>query len=188
MPAVTLWLFAFGGVALARRPRAEGESSPLLIPVRILVAVAFLVLAVIPAKVSVSSARFSDSLTAFYAGECPRAKLHAREALEASSERAAPYAVIAICDMREGLYPAAQYAMSQAHRKDPHNWEWIYDLAVTQAATGRNSYRTAKQAVKLNPNDETVSAEPTRFGPANRGKWVQLARRTPLFPPGQGDP
>jgi hypothetical protein len=154
----------------------------------VLVAVAFLVLAVIPAKVSVSAAHFSKSVDALYAGECPQAKAHAREALGASGERAAPYVVIAICDMREGLYPAAQYAMSQAHRKDPHIWDWIYDLAVTQAATGRNSYRTAKLAVKLNPNDENVAAEPIRFGPANRGKWVQLARKTPLYPPGQGDP
>jgi len=192
MPATTVWLFAFGGAALARSrpgsPNGAGRSRLLGWAARLAAAVACLALAVTPARVAIAAGRFDEALAAFRAGDCPQAKRHAGEALSAEPQRAAPYELIAFCDMREGRYRRAVVAMQGARRHDPHSWEVFYGLAVARAAAGLDPRAAAARAARLDPRSPHALSAKALFGPGDRDNWVRAGRDAPLLPPAAGDP
>ena len=190
MPATTVWLFAFGGAALARSPRTKPRSRSWAwgAAARVAGIAACLALAVIPARVGIAAGRFESALGDFRSGNCRKAKLEARSSLSAEGQRAAPYALIAFCDMREGRYRLALGAARAAHERDPHNWETYYGLAVARAAMGLDPRAAAERAAVLNPNEPLASTAPTALGGRDRRAWIAAGRSAVLLPPTQEDP
>ena len=161
MPAVTLWLFALGGAALARAPREEGAEKaprgvprPLSIALRVAGVAACLLLAVLPARVALSEYHFDRSEARMRAGDCAGARDEARAALRAMDKRASPHHVLAFCDLRTRRWVDAEREFSLAVARDPHNWALRQGRAVARAATGMEWRRDARLAVELNPRSE----------------------------------
>ena len=189
MPAVTLWLFAFGGATLARVPRDPPRGRPVArLVARVGTVVLFLGLAVIPARLALSAARYSGALDAFQSGDCGKTHRDARGSLAASGQRAAPYVLIGLCELRSGNPRAALGAMRKAREHDPYNWATNYDLTVAMAANGIDPRPIAKRVVMLNPLDSLAKSAPHRFGGRNARQWKLSGREAPLLPPALGDP
>ena len=81
MPAVTLWLFAAGGAALARSEGAPVHRRATSRADRVLVGVA--AIAVVPMLIFIAQSRFDDSLDQFRAADCPAAIDSARSSSSA---------------------------------------------------------------------------------------------------------
>jgi hypothetical protein len=191
MPAVSLWLFACGGAALARslRWRRRSKSRELR---RTLVraggAIACVGLALVPAQVAISQARLSNSIGDLEAGRCMAARSEADGALSAVGSRPAPYMVIANCDIEEGRYGAANVALLRALDRDPGNWELHYELAIARGGAGLDPRAAARTAAALNPYEELARSAPTRFKGRNKDAWERAARSALLIAPTPGDP
>lgn len=151
MPAVTLWLFAIGGAALAARADPDSERAP---PqwARVAVGLALLAGAVAPGLVLASQHRLDDSVTAYYAGDCPRAMDRVAASISALEIRPEPYEVIAYCQVRHGNGQAAVRAMKEAVEREPGNWAFQYGLALVEGASGLDSIPSARAAKRLNPH------------------------------------
>ena len=191
MPAVDIWLFAFGGAALARslrwrRRKRRTELKRTLL--RAGGAIACLFIAIVPAQVAISQARLVSAIGAMQRGQCGKAVSDANSSLSAVSQRPAPYTVIAFCDMREGRFGSATVAMERALQRDNANWELYYGLAVARAGAGLDPSAAAKKAAALNPLDELAGSAPHHFRGNNRHAWEREALSAPLLPPGPGDP
>jgi O-antigen ligase len=156
MPAVTLWLFAFGGLALAAAPREHRPAARVAMPVRVAVVAVLALLVVLPIRMAVSEARMGDSLDALRAGDCTGAIADARAAISALRERPAPYQAIGFCELLRHRPEAASRAYRRAALRDPGNWELWHDLAVAQGRAGRDPRRSVNRAARLNPNNEDV--------------------------------
>lgn len=191
MPAVTLWLFALGGAALARslRWRRHRRRNGLrMTALRAGGAIACVFLALIPAQMAISQARYSSALDELRAGHCRVAQRDADEALSALDERPSPYVVIALCEIDRGRYGAATVAMQRAVRRDPRNWELHYDLAVSRAGAGLDPRAAARRAARLNPRDDLARSAPKRFRGSSPEAWQRAAETAPFLPPELGDP
>jgi O-Antigen ligase len=189
MPAVTLWLFALGGAALARtranRPARRPEWS---LAARGLAALAVLAVLVTPVKVAVSEARMADALEAMNAGECATAADKARAALDVVPERPTPHHVIAYCALQERRHPRAVRSMQAAVRLDPKNWEFRYGLAIARARAGLDPRREAAIATRLNPLDPMLPAALERLSGHTPRQWRHAVRRLALTLPGPPNP
>jgi O-Antigen ligase len=187
MPAVTLWLFALGGLALAG-PRLRdvaaadrgtvGAGPPNI--VRIVAALGVLVLAVTPAATTVSQARLDDAVAAFKRGDCPAAIDAALGSLDALKVRPEPYEILGYCDIRQGQPRLALQAMENAVSRDPDSWETHYGLAIVRAAAGFDPSAELATARRLNP----LESKPIETARLLRGddpqKWRRRALRARL--------
>ena len=111
LPAVTAWLFAAGGIALARPPGAP--ETRLVAPSRIARVVAALVvlaLAVTPVLNAIADARLRDSVTAFKAGDCDTAIDKALSATSALGARPEPYAILGLLRRPPRRQPSSRSA------------------------------------------------------------------------------
>ncbi len=167
MPAITVWLFALGGLALAA-PVAPGDNGDEQVPhrpavrglpplVRIVAALALLLLAVVPARIVLSGGALSESAAAFARGDCGAAVDRALDASEALAVRPEPYAILGYCDVRLGLPELAVRAMENAVARDPANWEYAYGLALVRANAGLDPRPAASRALELNPLEGMVN-------------------------------
>jgi O-antigen ligase len=191
MPAVTIWLFAFGGAALARslrwkrrRPRNELKTTV----IRVGGAIACLLLAVVPARVALSQARLNSAIEAMNNNDCQAARSYANDSLSAVSQRPTPYTVMAYCDLMVGHYGSATIALQRALQRDPDNWELHYSLAVARAGAGFDPRGAAQRAALLNPNEPIAASAPLRFRGQNRRALKAAAEDAPRLPPKVGDP
>src|SRR5207248_2734572 len=94
MPAVTLWLFAAGGAALAKHEREQGAERHPAPPLRASLALACVALAALPAAIAVSQNRIDTAGHALARGDCASATRAARSALDMFSFRPEPYRVL----------------------------------------------------------------------------------------------
>ncbi len=191
MPAVTLWLFALGGAALARslRWRRRRHRSELRTTVvRAGGVIAFLFVAIVPARVALSQASLDSAIGALKSGNCATAEADANSALSEVSQRPTPYAVIAYCDIRRGRYGSAMIALQRALQRDPNNWALHYGLAVARAGVGLDPRGAARRAAALNPYESLAHSAPFRFRGVNKRAWERAAHSAPLLPPEPGDP
>jgi O-antigen ligase len=187
MPAVTLWLFALGGAAIAasgrRRRSLFGVPSP---PLRAALAVGCLVVAIVPALVLISQTRLDNSADAFKAGKCPEAVDEARASTSALGMRPEPYEIIAFCEARVGSPERGIEAIEKAIDRDPLNWEYRYGLAIMRGVAGQNPRPAARRALLLNRfNPEALEAV-NRFRTSSRQEWRRqanylLRRSTPFY-------
>lgn len=106
---------------------------------RIIVALALLLLAVVPGRIALSAGALMDSATAFARGDCATAVDRALDATGALDVRPEPFAILAYCDVRLGFPELAVRAMKKAVSRDPGNWEYTYGLALVAGQRGARS-------------------------------------------------
>ncbi|HYH59623.1 MAG TPA: O-antigen ligase family protein [Thermoleophilaceae bacterium] len=182
LPSVTLWLFAAGGVALAR-PEGAPETriaAPGRLP-RVVVALGVLALAVTPVLNALADARIRDSVTALKAGDCEGAIDDALAATSTVSARAEPYAVLAFCDVRLGEPMLAERMMRTAVERDPNNWIYRYGLALVLAVLGEDPRGEIAEARRLNPLEgKAIRLERAFNATDDPGEWRRRALRARL--------
>jgi hypothetical protein len=193
MPAVTVWFFAIGGLAVARRvtggsdgddarpARTSAQGPPRL--VRLLAALGCLLLAVVPARIALSAGALEDSARAFARGDCATAVDRALDATGTLAVRPEPFAILSYCDVRLGAPALGVRAMEKAVARDPHNWEYAYGLALVRASAGLDPRAAARRALALNPREGMVREMLARFGETEDPReWRKraLAMRLPV--------
>jgi O-Antigen ligase len=168
MPAVTLWIFALGGAALAapaRTPWVKFSPSPAL---RAGIAGTLIVVGVVPAVVTISQGKLDDAVQAFLRrGDCPQVIDEARSASSVLSLRPEPYRLEGYCQARLGQARRAVHSMQEAVDRDPGNWQYRYSLAVAQAAAGADPRPAAGEALRLNPLGSATRDLVKRFASTN---------------------
>jgi hypothetical protein len=195
MPAVTIWLFALGGAALARPLRTPAESDAPSTARRVRTVLlrgsavgACVVLAVLPARVAVSQGHLEESIARMRAGDCAGARAEARRSLDALDKRASPHHVIAWCELHAGRPESAVAASARALRNDPDSWALLQTAAVARAWSGLDARAEASRAASQNPQSELTRATVlavTRGTPRAR---TRAARRMTVTLPELGDP
>jgi hypothetical protein len=188
MPAVTLWLFAFGGSALATRSGRWRPGARSSVALRVAAVAGCLGLAVLPARVAVSEARLDQSRHALATGDCATARSAAHGALEAVGSRPTPHYVMAVCLMRERRPSAAGRSLRRALERDPDNWELHYAHGVARAAAGQDPRPVLRRAAGLNPHSELVRSLIDALDESPRRAWRRLGYAAPLTPPQATDP
>lgn len=176
IPAVTIWLFAAGGLALAARvepPGSDANAKAHAAPRgdragarglgRVLVALACLVLALVPARIFLSDGALRESAQAFARGDCATAVERALDAAEALGARPEPYAILGYCDVRLGVPLLGVQAMEKAIARDPRNWEYHYGLALVRGASGLDPRPATRRALELSPNLDMAFTAARRF-------------------------
>jgi O-antigen ligase len=176
MPAVTLWLFAIGGAALAASARSERLIGPPSLPARSLAAVACFGIAIVPGLVMVSEARLDESADAFARGDCARTITAADSARSVLGGRSQPYELIGFCRLRQGRPRQAVQELTRAVERDPENWEYRYGLAVARGAAGLDPRPQAQAALRLNPMDAEAKQVARLFRTRERHAWSRKAR------------
>lgn len=173
MPAVTLWIFALGGAALARTARADETVPRWTIALRVFGVLACAAVLILPAKVALSQARIDSSLDALGEGDCVTARSDARRALDVLSIRPTPFHIIGYCDLEQRRPRAAIHAMQSAIDQDPENWEFHLALAVSRARAGLDPRGEAQRALQLNPRENLALRAVAAFRPDG---WLKAAR------------
>lgn len=201
MPAVTAWLFAAGGLALAapiRSPSHEqiepGEEQPATAAVtaatrrvaprdlgRIVAALGVLGVLLVPLSIYRSQGPLLDAARAFARGDCPTAIDRALASRDALGVRSEPYVVLGYCDVRLGRPRLAVRALEQAVRLDPGNWETHYGLALVRGAAGLDPRPQARVAARLNPSDsDLATAAVALLDTESPRAWRRRALAAPL--------
>lgn len=194
LPAVTAWLFALGGIALAapavavrRQERGLGVHavgarpswSPAT-PARVLLAVGAVLLAATPALAALSQVRLDAGVAALKQGDCGRAIRQGLSATSVMPPRPEPWEVIGYCDARLGYSALAERAFDNAIRLDRDNWQLHYGLAVVRAAAGADPRPAAREALRLNPRGELPRDAVRRFATRSPATWRARARSAPF--------
>jgi hypothetical protein len=174
MPAVSMWVFALGGAALAASPRGRLRP-PGTIP-RIAAVVACAAVGIVPGLVLVSQARLDDSADAFERGDCAAAISDANDAISALGVRPEPYEIRAFCRAKNGDAAGAVRDMEQAVDHDRDSWTYHYGLALARGAAGLDPRPEARQAARLNPLDPEAQAIARRLKGAGPPAWKREAR------------
>jgi tetratricopeptide (TPR) repeat protein len=185
MPAVTLWLFALGGATLAASARERRVEVPLAPALRAAVAAAIVLIGLVPALIVVSQGRLDAAVQAFLQrGDCEQAIEQAQRSRSALPMRPEPYRLEGYCEARQGRMRAAVDSMRQALDRDPHNWQYLYSLAVAQAAAGIDPRPAAREALRLDPEGAATRDLVERFPAADPRLWREQAApllEEPLF-------
>ena len=179
LPAVTIWLFAVGGVALASRRRETVDAEPTQ-GARVVVALLLLVATVGPGLVLVSQRQLDESVDAFKRGECSQAIERAAASVSTLEGRAEPYEVLAYCQVRSGKGLLAVRAMKEAVEREPANARFRYGLALVRGAAGLDPRRAARAARRLDPqgrNARELVAELAKATPAERRRLSAFLAR-----------
>jgi hypothetical protein len=189
MTAATIWLFALGGAALARAQTKAPSADParqrsrlVQLPIRGAVALACLVLAILPARIAIAQSHLRTALGEARSGNCAGGVSDARRSLKTFKSPAA-YQTIAWCTI-ERHPPLALQAITAALEVDPNNWELHYALSISRAANGLDPRPEMRTAARLNPHAR-LPKEALRDFQRGHGarRWHFLARRTPLTLP-----
>jgi hypothetical protein len=176
IPAITFWLFAAGGIALAARP-GTGPSRPLRGVTRAVLVVGLLLLAITPARLAMSDRLLTRTVSDYKAGQCGPALDAAHSSSSWLPVRPEPYQVVSFCESSAGRGAASIAAMNQAISRDPHNWKYRYGLAIVQARTGVDPRPAARLALRLNPREAQARAAVARFRGRTRTSWRRELRR-----------
>jgi O-antigen ligase len=176
MPAVTLWVFALGGAALAARSE---RPSPIARPgavARPIAVLACFAVAVVPGLSLVSDERLQESAGAFERGDCAAAIDAADSSIGALAMRPEPYELRAFCRLRGGRIGAGVEDLERAVDRDPQSWTYHYELAIARGVAGSDPRPEALRALRLNPLDVEAQDAARRFNTANRRAWRRQAR------------
>ena len=179
MPAVTIWLFALGGAALAAPAGAARLRAPGRL-LRIVLALGVLLLAITPVMVARSQMKLDDAVQAFKARDCRGAIDDSLASLSAINARPEPFELIGYCDVRLGFDDLAVSNLEQAVRRDPANWELHYGLALVRGAVGQDPRPAARRALALNPREPIAREAVARLDTERRSVWQREARLLPL--------
>lgn len=181
MPAVTIWFFALGGLALSSREGANrfpvpGRST------RVALGVGCLTLLVTPVLMAVSQRSLNAAADAFENGRCAQVVAHALDSIAVLGTRPEPFELIGYCDVRLGQPELAIRLMRGAVDRDPANWRSWYGLALVRASSGRDPRPATRRALKLNPLEPLVRDAARAFRGEDPEKWRRRAveARLPL--------
>ena len=158
MPALFVWLFGAGGVALGgaqAQARRDGRGRRVVVA-----ALAVLVLAMTPALFAYSQGPLDRAVSAFAVRNCDAAIDAALTATERFGTRPEPWQVLGYCDARLGQYALARRAMDAARSRDPNNWQYAYGQAIVYGVSGLDRGRSPRGA----------AAEPARPGRLGAGQ------------------
>jgi O-Antigen ligase len=163
MPALFVWLFGAGGVALAARETrlvaaSEARLGELGRVPRVAAALAVLLLAGTPALFAYSQPPLDRAVSAFARRDCPTAIDAALTATERFGTRPEPWQILGYCDARLGQFVLARRAMDAARSRDPHNWQLAYGQAIVYGVSGLDARPYAAEALRLNPLDTNARA------------------------------
>jgi O-Antigen ligase len=179
MPAVTWWLFALGGMALAAAPGSGRLSAPGR-TTRIAAGLGCAVLAITPVLVIRSQSRLDEAVEALRAGRCGQAIDAALDSAGAIGARREPFEVIGFCDVRLGRADLAERALENAVERDPESWEPEYGLALVRGSFGRDPRPAMRRALALNPRSPMVVYAADRLIGSSPSRWRREARRLSL--------
>jgi len=154
-------------------PRADRGDRPAPLA-RLLLGLACLLLAVAPAYMWVSQQRLTAAEAAFSRGDCRGATDSALSSISVLGERPEPYEIVSYCDIRRDMPGVAIAMIEKAISLDPHDWNYVYDLAVMRAAAGQDPMAAARRALALNPHEPLIQQAIDTFRGASR---QQLERR-----------
>lgn len=174
MPAVTLWVFAVGGLALADRGAKEPRPASNLN--RTALAACFLALAIAPLLIGFSYQRLRAGGVAFVDGNCALARQRALSSVSLLAIRPQAYEIVGYCDLQQSYPIEALAAMRKAVSYDAEDWEAHYAVAIALAANGRDPIPQAREALRLNPRESLVQDEVRLFQAAGPGGWAQASR------------
>jgi hypothetical protein len=184
MPAVSLWLFAVGGMALAGRARdgrpIPAARTPLGLRWRVLLGAGCVVLMALPLAVYRSDRALRAAADAFAVHDCPRAIQHALTSTARLGVRPEPFVILGYCDVRLGRPQLAVHAFRNAIGRDPDDWEMHYGMALARASAGRDPRPELRIAHRLNPREPLPAMGLTRFASANPRAWRARAAKAPL--------
>lgn len=181
LPSVTAWMFAAGGIALARPAATEPIAAPSRIVspprlARVIAALVVLALVVTPLLNAIADSRVRDSITAFKRGDCTTAIERSLSANSALGARAEPYAILAFCDVRLGKTVLAERMIRNAVDRDPDNWAYRYGLALIRAVRGQDPRPDIALARRLNPREPRTFRAQQAFKRTNDPrKWKRRA-------------
>ncbi len=182
LPAVTLWLFALGGAALASSRRQPAPLPPSTMVLRVAAAaVCCVLIAVIPARVAISHDRIQNGLRAFISSDCERADREARRAIDVFSGRPEPYEIVGYCALARGDQRRAAQAMLDAVDRDPKSWRPWYALALVRAGSETDPRPALRRAQALSPREPIVRLAVQRIGGTPPPfSWKQAATGLPV--------
>jgi len=175
VPAVTLFLFAVGGAALARPATRLAGRPSVSLPIRLAAIVPLVALALIPAHISVSQTNLQRSVDAFDDGDCGRAVTSARSSISALDGRPEPHEVLGYCSLQAGRGRQGLAEIQKAVDRDPRNWEYRYDLALARGASGLDPRPAARAALLLNRFEPLTQEAVRRFRSASPRRWKRTA-------------
>lgn len=179
MAAVTLWLFATAGVALARP--APRERRPLRLLPRAALGAVLIAVAGVPALAAISQSQLDLALNAYASGDCPSAADAGRSARAALPPRAEPRMVLGWCAGRAGHAAEAVADLRGAVARANRDWETHYDLAVVLAANGRDPRHELAQAGALDPLEPAVQQLARAVANGSPRTWKRPAVQASLF-------
>jgi O-antigen ligase len=177
MPAVTLWVFALGGAALAASPRRPGRPWQPGLAFRSAALVACFSLAIVPGLVLVSQTRLEKSADAFARGDCAAAVSEADSAVSILAARAEPYEIRGFCRVQHGAPHEAVRDFEQAVDRDPDAWIYHYGLAVARGAARLDPRPEATLALRLNPMSAEVQYAAKLLRTPDRRRWRPAAEK-----------
>jgi hypothetical protein len=182
MPAVTAWVFAAGGLALAAPGGDHGATAPR--GVRLAVGLGCLLLAIAPALAWRSQTRLTQAVRALERGDCLNATQAALDANAAMGSRPEPFEVISYCEAGAARFTASLSAIKAAQRRDPQNWELRYSEALIRGVTGLDPRPAARAALDRYPTSSLTRAAVRAFATDSKRKWRRFALTAPLpLPP-----
>jgi hypothetical protein len=180
MPVITWWLFAAGGLALARE-HAPPSAAHIGQFGRLGAAVAIGVLAVVPVQIALSQTNLNRAVADLKHGNCNASANAALASIADLSARPEPYELLGYCDARSRLRVLSQEMIQEAINRDPQNWEFQYDMALVRGVAGLDPRPAAARALRLNP----LSPLTTTLAHSMRGSsphvWRAAARRAELL-------
>lgn len=179
MPAITLWLFAVGGLALASAGREPRPAPPSRVA-RLFLGVAVLALVVTPGLMALSQAGLNSSVSGLKRGDCATAIDSALASTSALAVRPEPYLVLSLCDTRLDRRPLAVTMARNAIRLEPQSSDGYYTLAIAQANAGIDPRPAARRARQLNPLGFLARDVVRRFNTNDPQKWKRRARSARL--------
>jgi O-antigen ligase len=194
-PAVSVPIFALGGFSLARdahspqdqataEPGGRGWLAAVISrssgPLRPVLALACLALALPVGLAAVGQARATDAIAALGSRECASARNDAEAAIGVEDTGPRPYEVLAMCAAREGEPARAVHRAEVALAHDPHSWEPRYVLALARASAGLDPRPQAAAALALDPGRDLLRIARRAFSGSSPRHWRRSARRLPL--------
>jgi hypothetical protein len=177
MPAVTAWVFAVGGAALAGRASPQ-RRTPWGDRGRIPIAASLLVVCVTPALLMLSQYRLQAAAKSFDKGSCRSATKDAVSSINILANRPQPYQIVGYCDLDSGRVNEAVASMQKAVEQEPKSWEYHYSLAIAQAFAGIDPRPQMAVAARLNPREDLVHQGTAAFARRTTpAQWLPAAKK-----------
>jgi len=180
MPVVTLSMFALGGAALAAWGAEHSPGPAMGWPARLALALALVIVAVLPARVALSERAVRQAVGDFRLKDCGRAAPAARDALVLVGARPEPHEILAYCATIAGDSSRAVREAARAVELDPGNWRYHYALALVRGAAGLDPRAQVNVALDLNQLEPLVYKARARFVGTDPAAWRRQAARIPI--------